>query len=68
MAMSELRIARKLTQDDVANALHVDRSTVAKWETGAAKPRADKLLALAKLLGCTMEELMADGKNDAQSA
>ncbi len=66
--MKALRVALKLSQDDVAKALHVDRSAVAKWETGAAMPRADKLPALARLLGCTIEELMADEKDDTQSA
>lgn len=44
-------------QADVADRLCIDRSTVAKWETGEAMPRADKLPLLAQLLGCTIDEL-----------
>ena len=38
-----LRDAAKLTQDGLAEKLGVDRSTVAKWETGDALPRAAML-------------------------
>lgn len=58
MKMEELRQASKLTQSEVAEKLRVDRSAVAKWEAGAAKPRADKLPALAKLYNCSIEELL----------
>ena len=58
----------KLLQDDIAKKLCIDRSTVAKWETGVAVPRVDTLLALAKLYGCSVgallgvEEDSKDGK------
>lgn len=59
--MSELAILRKqagYTQETAAEALGTDRSTVAKWETGGAHPRTDKLVKLAKLYGCTVDALM----------
>lgn len=59
--MSQLEKYRKvkgLTQEDVAKACDVDRSTVTKWEAGMFFPRADKLPILAKFLGCTIDELL----------
>lgn len=53
-----LRKRANLSQKQVANFLETSQSTVACWETGRAKPRADKLPALAKLLGCTIDELL----------
>lgn len=53
-----LRNQAKFTQEDIAVKLNIDRSTIAKWETGEAMPRADKLPALAKLLHCTTDELL----------
>lgn len=47
-----------LTQAEVAKALNVGQSAVAAWETGQALPRADKLIDIAKLLNCTIEELL----------
>lgn len=48
------------TQREVARIVGVKESAVSKWENGQAKPRADKLPLLAKLYGCTIEELLAD--------
>ena len=47
-----------MLQEDVASALGVDRSSVAKWETGKAVPRATMLIKLADLFGCTVDELL----------
>jgi len=58
--IKEKRIGRGITQEFLANALSTDRSTVAKWETEKARPRADKLPELAKILGCTIDELFKD--------
>lgn len=51
------------TQQEVAKVLGVQASTVSKWERGLANPRADKLPMIAKLYGCTIEELLADGES-----
>lgn len=47
------------TQREVARVLHVQPSSVSKWERGLSKPKIEKLPALAKLYGCTIEELLA---------
>ncbi len=54
------RIRAKFTQEEVADRLGIDRSTVAKWKTGTASPRADKLLQLARILNCTADELLLE--------
>lgn len=54
----ELRQKKQLSQEELARFLNVDRSSVAKWETGTNYPRAEKLMAMAKIFGCTMDELM----------
>lgn len=56
-AIKRLRKQANLTQTQVSEKLIVERSTVAKWETGEAMPRADKLPELAKILGCTIDDL-----------
>lgn len=59
--MKERRLRGAIpTQHEVARLLGVEASAVSKWERGLAKPRADKLPTLAKLYGCTIEELLAD--------
>jgi transcriptional regulator with XRE-family HTH domain len=59
--MKERRLRGAIpTQRAVAKILGVKESAVSKWERGTAKPRADKLPRLAKLYGCTIEELLSD--------
>ena len=59
-AINAKRVAAGFKQEDVARELELDRSTVAKWETGRSKPRADALVKLARLFGCTVDELLSD--------
>lgn len=59
--MKERRLRGAIpTQREVALILGVKESAVSKWERGLSKPRADKLPILAKLYGCSIEELLAD--------
>lgn len=51
-----------LTQKEVAAAIGVDQSAVSFWETGKTAPRASILVKLAGLYACTVDELLADGK------
>lgn len=62
--LAALREKANLLQEDVAAALKIDRSTVAKWETGASSPRTDKLPALAQLYGCTIDALFSKITDD----
>lgn len=61
----KIRFYRKragLLQSEVAQAVDVDRTTVVKWEQGFSTPRVDKLLKLAALFGCTVDELLAEAE------
>lgn len=55
--IKELREVIGCSQEQLASQIGTDRSTVAKWETGAAMPSAAKLPLLASVLGCTIDEL-----------
>lgn len=58
MKIKEVRMARGMTQSELAEKIGVSRSTVAMWETGANVPNADKLPTVAKALGCkSIDEL-----------
>jgi transcriptional regulator with XRE-family HTH domain len=57
-----------LRQEDVAQALGVDRSTVAGWETGRAYPDARLLPPLARLLQTTTDKLLHVDPKEAQTA
>ena len=63
-SIQKLRAKNKLTQEKLSEMLNVDRSTIAKWETGEAMPRADKLPEIAKLLNCTIDDLFEDDSDE----
>lgn len=67
MNIKTLRLNKRLTQGQLATLLEVDQTAVSQWETGVSAPRADKLPELAKILGCTIDELFTEkgaGKNE----
>ena len=49
-----------ITQEELAAVIEVDRSTIAKWETGKALPRAELLPKLARALNCSIDNLLSD--------
>lgn len=58
--LSLLRRRAGYTQETLAEALSVSRQAVSKWESGLTLPEADKLLALADLLDCTLDQLLRE--------
>ena len=56
--LKKLRKERGITQVALSELINVPQSTIATWETGRAFPRAEKLPAIAKALGCTVDELL----------
>lgn len=52
------RNALELSQEGLGEKLGVSRQAVSKWEADAAVPDTDKLIALSKLFGMTLNELL----------
>jgi len=48
----------KMTQEFVAEQLGVSRQAVSKWENGTSDPSTSNLIALTKLYGIPVEELL----------
>ncbi len=46
-----------LSQDALAERLDVSRQAVTKWESGKAMPSTERLLLLAEVFGCSLDEL-----------
>ena len=58
---NNLRTARKekgITQEQLADMLSVSRQAVSKWESENGYPETEKLLAMSKLLGVSLDYLM----------
>ena len=56
--LKRLREEADLTQDELAQRLHVVRQTVSKWERGASVPDADMLARIAALYGVSASSLL----------
>ena len=46
------------SQEGLAERLGVSRQAISKWETGEATPDAERIIALAKVLGVTTDALL----------
>lgn len=54
----ELRKQHNLSQEELAEKLGVSRQAVSKWERSEASPDTDNLIALAKIYGLSLDELI----------
>lgn len=54
----QCRVAKNLSQGDLANELEVSRQSVSKWENNSAVPELDKLIRMSHLFGITIDELV----------
>lgn len=55
-----LRRQRGLSQEELADKLHVSRQAVSRWEVGSALPDASNLLQLSRLFGVSADYLLND--------
>ncbi len=53
-----LRRGQNMTQEQLAERLSVSRQSVSKWESDLAFPETEKLLRLAELFDCSVDELL----------
>ena len=56
--IKELRKEKKVTQEALADYLHVSSQAVSKWETGASSPDIDMLPKLAIFFGTSLDLLL----------
>lgn len=57
--LQQLRTARNLTQEQLAEKVYVSRVAVSKWESGRGYPNLDSLKMIAKVFGITIDELLS---------
>ena len=62
MTFKELRERAGVTQEYIALQLDVEQASVSRWENGTTFPSTAKLSPLAKILNCTIDELLEKDK------
>ncbi len=60
------RTAQHMTQQQLADELHVTVQAVSQWENNKTQPDSDKLLHLARILGITTDDLLDETVEDGQ--
>jgi transcriptional regulator with XRE-family HTH domain len=56
--LQELRKARSLTQEELAEALYVSRTAISKWESGRGYPSIDSLKEISQFFSVTIDDLI----------
>lgn len=56
--LKALREKRHISQIELSKILGVSQGAVSQWENGQSMPRAEMLPKIAKVLGCTVDELL----------
>ena len=63
--ISKFRKVQEMTQDQLAERLHVTRQAVSNWENGKTQPDVETLEQLAECFGVSVE-MMIYGKSESQ--
>lgn len=63
MGMKEARLSAGKTVLEVSRALCVSPQAVYQWESGQTNPSSTKLIRLAELYGCLVDNLLDCGDN-----
>ena len=61
--LQELRKARSLTQEELAEAVFVSRTAVSKWESGRGYPSIDSFKELSRFFRVSIDELIGPTKS-----
>ena len=57
-SIKKLRQEKKLSQDQLAEQLHVTRQAVSNWENGKKQPDVDTLTGLAEIFDVSVERII----------
>ena len=61
--LKEARLSQGLTQEALAERLHVSRQTISKWENDRSYPDISSVIALSDLYAISLDELLKEDKN-----
>ena len=62
--LQKIRKEHGYSQEQLADELGVSRQAVSKWERGEASPDTDNLIALARLYGISVDNLLFDSSSE----
>jgi transcriptional regulator with XRE-family HTH domain len=60
--IQQLRKARGLSQEQLADSLNVSRQAISKWETDQSSPEIENILALSRMFSISTDELLGNDR------
>lgn len=64
ISLAAARVNAKMTQDDVAKALHVGKQTIVNWEKGATEPKISQIRQLSELYKIPTDNIFLPEKSN----
>ncbi len=64
ISLAAARVNARMTQQELANALHVSKVTVCNWENGKTEPSLSQLILISKLSGIPMDNIFVPLKSN----
>lgn len=64
--IKEFRHMKGLSQEGLSEKLNVSRQAITKWESDNGVPDVDNLIALSRLMGITLDELVLGEQKDTE--
>lgn len=58
--LKAIRESKNMSQEYVAKTLHISRQSISRWENNRSVPDTENLVALSKLYGVSLDELIGD--------
>jgi len=63
-SIKKFREERKMTQNDLAEKMHLTRPGISNWENGKSEPSSSQLVMLAKIFNVTTDEIVGNTLNN----
>lgn len=60
----KIRERKKISQESIAALIGVTQGAVSQWESGNTMPTAQNIIDLARILGCTTDDILITDKED----
>ena len=62
--LKPIRVNAGFTQAQLAEESGVEQASISRWETGESMPGVDKLIKLAKILNCSIDDFFKPDQPD----
>lgn len=62
ISLAAARVNAKLTQEEVAKKMHINKKTIVSWEKGESEPKISQAMALSNLYNIPIDNIFLPHK------